>query len=133
MSSIGIKRRSITTTAVSSGSFDACQKSQTPPHRSDPIFGVTIFTINLICLRTKLSIHPNVPSLTIVPSLLRLTERRPLQIKCKHAFSQTGNTWCILVQISGKLDWILCIDSTEMVVLCYLCIILLCLITICFD
>lgn len=46
-----------------------------------------------------------------------------MQIKCKHAFSQTGNTWCILVQIQhrGKLDWIL--------VLCYLCIILLWLIT----
>ncbi|KAK2866904.1 hypothetical protein Q8A67_025021 [Cirrhinus molitorella] len=39
MSSIRINRRSIATTAVSSGSFDACQKSRTSPHRSDPIFG----------------------------------------------------------------------------------------------
>lgn len=52
MSSSRINSRSITTTAVSSGSFDLCQKCQKPPHRSDPIFGVTIFTINLICINT---------------------------------------------------------------------------------
>lgn len=72
MSSICRNRRSITTTAVLSGSFDVCPKSQKPPQRSDPIFGVTIFTINLffvlIYFRTKLSIHLNVPLLTIVPS-----------------------------------------------------------------
>lgn len=46
---------------------------------------------------------------------------------CKHALGQTGSTWCIVSQkfiVEKKKTWLdIIIDSTEMLVLCYLCII----------